>query len=490
MSRALAGWLCAAVLLAATAAIPVLVNEQTNVAEQAVNAAVARTSGSAAAALAPAWVGFVQVADAVARSEIRFLSAPERLAAVIDAIPLDTLLLGVRVQDLNGDVIAERVTGQFDFPTTTDLFADLGPRRLRVHPARAGHAGAKVLPFSQLTTDQIGRPIAIVVYADAAALAAVLDAVPTSRGSRGSRAIDAVAEVLLAADDGSVIAMPRAATPMPGQRLAYAPPAATLLDGETRTYVGRLRADQPNQTIAYARVANWPLLVVAASTDEWAWLSSGRLIPRLAAIVGAVLAAIIFFAVLIGDRWHRHHGLLVQARARAHLAERALESTNAAIVSWRPGIGGVFYSPNWKRMLGIANGEIGDRLEELIDRVHPGDKPAVLRNLHGLVTGETPGRQIMYRIITRDGEVKQILESSVVERSAAGDTPSIVLTQIDFGQISQGAGGNTDAFSTAPPLELPLAVSAEVKSDTKTRKPASPPGAAPVGGPPRRHRTA
>ncbi len=462
LSRTIAGWCCAAALLAAAAAIPVFVNQQSAVAEQGVHAAVARTTGSAAAALAPAWVSVVQVADAVARSEVRFLSTSDRIAGVVDGIALDGLLLGVRVMDLNGDIIAERPTGQFDFPATADLFADLGPRRQRVHPARPGAGGARIVPFSQLTTDQTGRPIAIIVYVDAAALADALNVIPTSRPAG---VIDAVAEVVLIADDGSIVASPRAATPFNGGRLGYAPPAAALLDGETRAYVGRLRPDQPNQTIAYARVPNWPLLVVAASTDERTWLTGGRLIPSVVAIVGAVLAAVVLLAVLIGDRWQRHRMLLVQARTRAHHADRALASTSAAIVRWQPGVGGVYYAPSWKHMMAIADGEVGDQLEELLDRIHPSDKPAVLRNLSALATGQSLGCQIIYRVIAGDGQVKQILEGSAVERGAAGDTHSIVLTQIDLSRVSQGA---TDLPAGVSPVAHAAALSARADSSPKS----------------------
>ncbi len=99
----------------------------------------------------------------------------------------------------------------------------------------------------------------------------------------------------------------------------------------------------------------------------------------------------------------------------------ALESARDGVWDWDITRGRVFYSHGWKAMLGYADDEIGDSMDEFASRVHPDDlaanQPSLLRHLRG----ETLAHDVELRMRHKDGSWRWIFSRGrVIARDAEG----------------------------------------------------------------------
>ncbi len=69
----------------------------------------------------------------------------------------------------------------------------------------------------------------------------------------------------------------------------------------------------------------------------------------------------------------------------------------------------VFYSPQWKEMLGYEDHEIGNQMDEWAKRVHPDDLERVMQVHQDHLTGKTPFYTNEHRLLCKDGTYKWIL---------------------------------------------------------------------------------
>ncbi|MBD1918822.1 MULTISPECIES: PAS domain S-box protein [Cyanophyceae] len=95
----------------------------------------------------------------------------------------------------------------------------------------------------------------------------------------------------------------------------------------------------------------------------------------------------------------------------------------------------VFFSHQWKAMLGYADDEIGTSLDEWDSRVHPDDRAGCYADLEKHFNGETPVYQKEYRIRCKDGSYKWILDrGKVMERDADGKPLRVIGTHKDISE--------------------------------------------------------
>lgn len=92
----------------------------------------------------------------------------------------------------------------------------------------------------------------------------------------------------------------------------------------------------------------------------------------------------------------------------------ALEGPGDGLWDWNLQTNDLFYSPQWKVMLGYADGEVGTSLDEWDSRVHPEDKAGCYADMEKHFSGETPVYQKEYRIRCKDGCYKWILDRGKV----------------------------------------------------------------------------
>jgi len=111
----------------------------------------------------------------------------------------------------------------------------------------------------------------------------------------------------------------------------------------------------------------------------------------------------------------------------------ALEGARDGVWDWNLVTNELFFSRQWKAMLGYAEYEIVDALEEWDKRVHPDDKARAYADIEKHLKDETPYYQNEHRLLCKDGTYKWILDRGmVVARDAAGKPTRLIGTHTDI----------------------------------------------------------
>jgi PAS domain S-box-containing protein len=109
-----------------------------------------------------------------------------------------------------------------------------------------------------------------------------------------------------------------------------------------------------------------------------------------------------------------------------------LEATDQGVWDWDAATDKVFFSTQWKKMLGHEENEVGDTLDEWKKRVHPDDLDQVLADLQRHFKGETPLYENEHRVLCKDGSYKWILDrGQVVSHDEAGNPLRVIGTHTD-----------------------------------------------------------
>lgn len=147
---------------------------------------------------------------------------------------------------------------------------------------------------------------------------------------------------------------------------------------------------------------------------------------------GSVLGTV-GFARDISARKQMEHDLI----ANEQRWELAVSSTNDGIWDWSPGSGQVYFSERWKNMLGYADDEIGTRVEEWSERVHPDDLASAMANLQQHLNGNTAFYQSEHRMRCKDGSYKWILDRGRALMDANGQPLRILGSHSDVTERRQ-----------------------------------------------------
>lgn len=173
------------------------------------------------------------------------------------------------------------------------------------------------------------------------------------------------------------------------------------------------------------------LLPVSDTVAKLAQLTaSGQTSEPLPMVGGRELRELIggFNAMLLAIR--RQESALRESEFRWQFA---IEGSGDGMWDWNVADGTVYFSNQWKRMLGFAPHEIGGSLDEWEKRVHPEDKAEVLRELQRHLDGETPYYASEHRMLCRENGYKWILDRGmVVSRDAAGNPLRAIGTHTDI----------------------------------------------------------
>jgi diguanylate cyclase (GGDEF)-like protein/PAS domain S-box-containing protein len=99
-----------------------------------------------------------------------------------------------------------------------------------------------------------------------------------------------------------------------------------------------------------------------------------------------------------------HEKLLEEYRAGEQRWQLALRGAGDAMWDWNIATGRVFRSPRWWRMLGYADGEIGDSYEEWLRLLNPDDVESTLEALDLHLSRRSPEQYCAeYRMLHKDG---------------------------------------------------------------------------------------
>ena len=120
--------------------------------------------------------------------------------------------------------------------------------------------------------------------------------------------------------------------------------------------------------------------------------------------------------------------------------------------------GEIHYSSSWKALLGYAEHEIGNRIEESYTRVHPADLDYVKATIQAHLDQRTAAYEVEHRLRCRDGQYKWVCSrGKVVERDKHGKPLRMIGTTTDITamrrlseQVQQTAALMTDLTNEIP----------------------------------------
>jgi len=137
----------------------------------------------------------------------------------------------------------------------------------------------------------------------------------------------------------------------------------------------------------------------------------------------------------------------------------AIEGSGDGVWDWDIPAGKVLFSKRWKEMLGFADEEISDALDEWTSRVHPDDMPQVMADVETCFSSASTIYSNEHRVRCKDGSYKWILDRGmVVSRDAEGKPLRMIGTHTDITERRMAADAMREAKEQAEKL-------AQAKSD-------------------------
>jgi PAS domain S-box-containing protein len=127
---------------------------------------------------------------------------------------------------------------------------------------------------------------------------------------------------------------------------------------------------------------------------------------------------------------------LAAAQARLRESEArfaaAVRATNDGVWEWRVPDGQVYFSRQWKSILGYQPGEIADELTEWRQRLHPEDESRLDRAFREFFDGKGDVFSMEYRLRHKDGSYRWVLSRAVLERDVHGNPWQMIGANADI----------------------------------------------------------
>ena len=101
----------------------------------------------------------------------------------------------------------------------------------------------------------------------------------------------------------------------------------------------------------------------------------------------------------------------------------ALEGSGDGIWDWNLETSEVYFSSQWKKMLGFKDDEIKGVLDEWESRVHPDDIEYVNKSIEDYISGKIEHYQNEHRILCKDGTYKWILDRGIIVQRDENNKP-------------------------------------------------------------------
>jgi PAS domain S-box-containing protein len=121
-----------------------------------------------------------------------------------------------------------------------------------------------------------------------------------------------------------------------------------------------------------------------------------------------------------------------QLRASEERFALAMQGANDGIWDWQIDTNQVYFSPRWKEMLGYADHEIPDRLEEFSQRVHPEELNSVMYEINAYLKKRKPTYEVMVRMQHKAGHYIWIFTRGMAIWDNQGKAVRFVGTNVDL----------------------------------------------------------
>lgn len=120
-------------------------------------------------------------------------------------------------------------------------------------------------------------------------------------------------------------------------------------------------------------------------------------------------------------------------RDEARILSMAIAGSGTGIWDRNIVTGEITYSPGWKALLGYAESDVTNRIEDSYKRLHPDDADYVRAAMRAHFEGKTASYEVEHRILCKDGSYKWICSrGKVVSRDAQGRALRMMGTTTDI----------------------------------------------------------
>jgi PAS domain S-box-containing protein len=117
---------------------------------------------------------------------------------------------------------------------------------------------------------------------------------------------------------------------------------------------------------------------------------------------------------------------------------RAAAAGGVGVWDWNLATGEIYVDPFLKELLGYADHEIRNHLDDWGRYVHPDDADSVFERAQAHIRGETPAFEVEHRMLHRDGSIRWILARGVATRDEQGTAVSMAGTDTDITERKRG----------------------------------------------------
>ena len=113
--------------------------------------------------------------------------------------------------------------------------------------------------------------------------------------------------------------------------------------------------------------------------------------------------------------------------------ELALKGADLGVWDWHVQTGELFQDEVWLSQLGYAVDDVANNIASWEDRIHPEDRPSVMKAMEECLSGNSPSYSAEHRLLTKSGDYKWILtRGRVLERDAEGKPVRMLGTHLDI----------------------------------------------------------
>ncbi|MHB8846348.1 MAG: EAL domain-containing protein [Nitrospirota bacterium] len=110
----------------------------------------------------------------------------------------------------------------------------------------------------------------------------------------------------------------------------------------------------------------------------------------------------------------------------------AARGANDGLWDWNIRNNTIHYSFRWKSMLGFDDSEIGDTLDEWLNRIHPDDREQVEAKLSAHINSRSPQFECEYRMRHQDGSYRWLLNRGIAALDLEGKAYRMAGSQTDI----------------------------------------------------------
>lgn len=135
----------------------------------------------------------------------------------------------------------------------------------------------------------------------------------------------------------------------------------------------------------------------------------------------------------IRDVTERRHAEKARADAERRL-ELAVDIAKIGAWEWDIANQTVYFSPQWKRLLGFQPDQLPNRIGEWSDRLHPDDKDGAVRALEQFIAQPAPTLEAEFRMQHRDGQYRYMILRAIVDKDSDGNASKLIGTMLDVSE--------------------------------------------------------